>query len=120
MTTHLTRHLGDWKKLELSDLETRAYSFRLTAGEKGIYYSGDIHAITDILPHLKEDDTLIVESAHIDPEIILAELPSRGIKQVYLTHYSTDMRPELEKLQFRAPKFGLKVALVHDGLKLTL
>ncbi|MBU0518047.1 MBL fold metallo-hydrolase [bacterium] len=120
LTTHPTRHLQKWEKMELIGLETRAFSFRLTIGEKGVYYSGDIHSIADILPYLKEGDTLILESSHIDPDIILSELPGKGIRQVYLTHASTDMFADLEKLQFRANKFGLNIVVVEDGLKLAL
>lgn len=120
LTTHPTKHLQKWDTLGIEDLETRAFSFRITAGEKSLFYSGDIDSVNDILPALMPNDTVIIESAHIDPDVLLKELPAKGIQTLYLTHAATEMLPDLEKLQFRANKFGLEITIVEDGLTITL
>lgn len=109
-----------------------SYAFRVTApgGQTGLVYSGDCGRVTDLLPLVREGDTLLVEVSfgtspvpegawHLNADDIV-EL-ARGARpgRIFLTHIQMGFDPAAVLDRVRAA-FGGPVRFVTRGERLTL
>jgi len=97
--SELSSHLPGWEAMENDHLlgyrdviskhdypnPMRAYSLRITAGNKAFVYSSDLGTTDSILPLLKGVDTLLVDAGHPSEQQII-QLKDQGVKRILLTH----------------------------------
>ncbi len=114
-----TRHLQSWQELDLPDLETRSYAFRVYTPHQSFFYSGDIREIADIEDHLHADDLLILEAAHINFGSVLGVTRAAGVKRLLLTHALPEMTCKLEDLKVTAKKYHVELQIARDGVRLS-
>jgi len=110
----------------LNHLEDKAgfacSSFLLKLGESKVYYSGDVSTNQDLYLFEKENpEILIAEMAHVSWDEILKCYESFKPKEIFLIHYSDEvkkvMNAKIRALPKRAQK---KIILSEDGMCLKL
>lgn len=120
LETHPTGHLRRWEELNLPGLETRAYSFRIRAGGKSLYYSGDVGDFSDIADHVQPGDLLVLEGAHIDISQVVSWAIARGLRHLILTHILPETGWSAESFLQDAQRGGLKITFAQDGMDFPL
>ena len=118
----VNNHLNDYKQYidrgKYSN-KLQSYSFVIKTGNKKIIYSGDIGSVEDYADLLDNCDLLITEGLHADPERLMDEVGSHGVKNLVITHLTDKMYKQSEQILSLALKFGVaKVHLAEDGMKI--
>lgn len=97
----------------------QSYSFRITANEKTLFYSGDVASIDDISAHLDQCDLAIVESMHCDTNKILEIAQNTESCRFLLTHFGDS--ESRQRMQERINETNASnVIIAEDGLALEL
>ena len=77
----------------------QSFSFRITAENKRLIYSGDIHSIEDLSEFLKDGcDTLFIETGHHDAEVICKRIRQKGyaVNALYFLHHGRKILNDFE------------------------
>lgn len=111
-------HLDDYKKYDPS-LSYVCGSFLFKAGDKNIYYSGDIGSSVDLFLFKDERiDIFIAEAAHIDLESILQAAEKLNPDKIYLTHLEEDDIPYIQGFIDTARNY--KIFMAREGLQISV
>lgn len=100
---------GDWK----------SFSFRITAGNRTIVYSGDVKSIDDLDGWTDRCDWLLMENGHHSPETVCRSLREKGARighLVWMHHGRAVLAdPEGQKKKAEAA-WGGEVMIASDGM----
>ena len=97
----------------------QCHSFRIRTEAGSLLYSADIADFQEIVPLLEGLDYVVVESTHIDLEMLLDHVRTSDIREYVLTHLGSDA--EVAALEQKIRRAGItKVRLASDGLRLPL
>jgi ribonuclease BN (tRNA processing enzyme) len=97
----------------------QSYSYVIRTGNKKIIYSGDISSVQDYADLLDGCDLLITEGLHADPERLMDEVGSHGVKQLVITHLTDEMYSQSGQILSLARKYGVvDFHLAEDGMKI--
>lgn len=91
------------------------YSFRISCGNKIVFYSADIKELSDIAIHIASLDLLIIETGHIDLDEFLEVASGKSIDKIILTHIPDEKEKQIEDT-IQNNKYGLNLIKAHDGL----
>jgi ribonuclease BN (tRNA processing enzyme) len=120
LETFPTKHLERWDASKLPDLETRSFAFRVASRDRSFFYSGDIKEVSDLEPHIKSRELLILEAAHIEFEAVIKLARKFHLERMLLTHALPAHREQLKELQQMGAQIGLEIQFAFDGMKITV
>ncbi len=120
LETYPTRHLQRWDELKLPNLETRAYSFRVRAGGKSLYYSGDVGDFSDVTDNVRPGDLLVLEGAHIDLARVVRWSLEMDLRHLILTHVLPETDWSAGGFIQDARRGGLEITFAQDGMDFRL
>jgi len=94
-----------------------AYGIGLAGGGKRIAYSGDLGAVSDLVPLCRRPlDLLVVELAHIHPRDLVAFLRDRPIARIAVTHLGRPARQRFGSVRRCLQVLGRhRVVFPRDG-----
>lgn len=120
-TNHLRCFTSLVKKHGLSNL-MQSYGFLLEAEGKKILYSGDISAIEELEPVFREQiDLLILELAHVQPDIVFDYLQGKDVEHIVLTHLHPDLGDQTQEIIKKCPlHLRQKLDIGYDGWRLDI
>ena len=95
-----------------------AFSYKITAGDKKIVFSGDIKSIDEMSPFLGDCDILLMESGHHRPWEVAAAIrknPNWKVRRLVFLHHGRDIleRP-LESARLCCEAWGAPVEIADD------
>ncbi|MBD3404073.1 MBL fold metallo-hydrolase [candidate division GN15 bacterium] len=115
---HLSRYRERLQQLG-GDNEMLSHSFRITTGEKRLFYTADLDRFEEVLPHLPGCDYTVVDSTHVDIDDILEYAATGEIGRVVFTHLGSVS--EVRRLQSKIEQSGLStVTIAEPGMTLQM
>ncbi len=116
--SHLEKYAPFVKEYDLPNRQ-QCYSFLISAGGKKILYSADLGSEKDILGYLDDLDLLVIESTHIDLQVLLEKAGEKGVGKVVLTHFTEEY--DIVAALAQAAKSGLtNVSAAEEGMRIDL
>ncbi len=99
----------------------QSYGYMININGKRILYSGDVSNENDLIDHLGNVHTLIVDGFHIDFQSLVEMTTARKVKRLVLTHLEDKLFDNPRKLFKIAEKAGVrKLIIAYDGLILRI
>ena len=102
-----------------ADGKYSAYSFRISAEDKKIVYSGDVRSYTDMGDWLDDCDLLLMETGHHNASNVCAGIRADGlgVKDIMFVHSGREILNDYQGAKQRAEEaWGKSVIIAEDGL----
>jgi ribonuclease BN (tRNA processing enzyme) len=122
LTAIANQHLAKaGEVIEKYDIPNRmqCHSFRIATGSATLLYSADLADLSELLPHLNDLDYAVVESTHIDLDLLWRHARSSTVKRYILTHLGSEEEVAALEKQIMAADLT-NVGLAEDRLRLPL
>ena len=94
------------------------YAFRMQLGGKSLLYSADLGSLADLNVVTGPIDSLLIETSHVDLEMLWPWAEDRGITRIILTHLSDDF--DTSQLTLAAKFTAAEIIIAEDGMSLDL
>ncbi len=97
----------------------QAFSLDIRVGEKTLFHSGDIGSYTDIRSHIDDHNYVVIESAHLCLDDLIADAPKLHVGQLVVSHVVSEKA--VEQIERKAKEAGVNNLIVaKDGERLDL
>lgn len=114
--THLKRYETLLKDLNLPN-KMECFSFKIKTERSTLFHSADIGSFDDIVGHIDDCKTVIVESSHIDYDDFFKYAQDSKIDQFVITHIADENTPD--KLSTEIKKRSLtNIMIAMDGMEI--
>lgn len=94
-----------------------SYSFRITAEDKVIIYSGDVDKYDDLDTYLRDGcDLLLCETGHFNANVILDTIKKQKyqVKEVYYIHCGNDILADKQRVLDTLSTYDMKTKITED------
>lgn len=113
------RHLG-----VPADGNWLAFSYKITAGDKKIVFSGDVKSVDELAPFLGDCDILLMETGHHHPWEVAAKIRKHSdwqVRRLVFLHHGRDIleRPA-ESARLAREAWGTPVEIASDMMTIDL
>lgn len=98
--------------------EWQSFSFRITAGEKRVIFSGDVKSVTELEPFLREGcDMLLMETGHHVAEEVCAYIKESGfaVGEITFLHHGRRILADYDGTLARCREIYEKTNIANDG-----
>jgi ribonuclease BN (tRNA processing enzyme) len=113
-TTHLKGHAETTPQGGLNRCE--CFAFRILLNSAAIVYSSDLGKLSDLNQIQDPINWLLIETSHVDLDLLWPWAEARGVKRIILTHLSDDFDPGAIAA---APKYTTaEIMIAEDGMTL--
>lgn len=95
-----------------------SYSFRITAENKVVIYSGDVYSYEDLKPYLEDGcDVLLCETGHFNANTILDMIMTHNyrVDRVYYIHCGNDILADKQRVLCNLSAYDIVTKITEDG-----
>lgn len=116
--SHLAKYADEGEAKGLAN-RGQAFSLDIRVGERTLFHSGDIGSYQDVRPHIDNHDYVVIESAHLCLDDLIADAQRLKVGQFVVSHVVSEKA--VEQIERKAREAGVSNLIVaKDGERLQL